>query len=103
MMQDLLPTSEIIPCEYFVDWLHSVALVNVGIMCLNLFLWYRHVGIPVEGDVDRDSLEDDSDESDDSSYYYPQNEAYRESVIEAHRPSYVLLCACSRLICSSFF
>jgi hypothetical protein len=46
-----------------------------------------HVGIPVEGDVDRDSLEDDSDESDDSSYYYPQNEAYRESVIEAHRPS----------------
>lgn len=36
-------------------------------------------------------MADDSDESDDS-YYYPQHEARRESIIEANRPSYVSVC-----------
>ena len=28
-------------------------------------------------------------EDDDDSYYYPHQDAFRDSVIEAHRPSYV--------------
>lgn len=38
------------------------------------------------------------DSDSDDSYYYPQREAHRESVLEAHRPSYVSMCVFSFVI-----